>query len=120
MCCAPDSVLIKLVVSPASETLSGAHKHVLFALAQVNIRRYNTVCGPGACESQEAAKGRLQNWELQKAPIQSWSRWDTVTLAHQEEGCATLCPWSVGLADMHQASNRRSIFVRWLALCVAD
>ena len=37
-------------------------------LLQVNIRRYNTVCGPGACESQEAAKGRLQNWELQKAP----------------------------------------------------
>ena len=34
----------------------------------MNIRRYNTVCGPGACESQEAAKGRLQNWELQKAP----------------------------------------------------
>ena len=56
------------MVSPASETLSGAHKHVLFALAQVNIRRYNTVCGPGACESQEAAKGRLQNWELQKVP----------------------------------------------------
>lgn len=36
--------------------------------AQVNMRRYNTVCGPGQCEWQEAAIGRAQNWELQKRP----------------------------------------------------
>ena len=35
---------------------------------QVNIRRYNTVCGPGQCEWQEQAAGRLQNWQLQNTP----------------------------------------------------
>ena len=40
-----------------------------FALIeQVNIRRYNTVCGPGQCEWQEQAAGRLQNWQLQNTP----------------------------------------------------
>ena len=36
--------------------------------AQVNIRRYNTVCGPGQCDWQEQAAGRLQNWQLQETP----------------------------------------------------
>lgn len=35
---------------------------------QVNIRRYNVVCGPGQCEYQEGAAGTAQNWELQKDP----------------------------------------------------
>lgn len=35
---------------------------------QVNIRRYNVVCGPGQCEYQEAATGTAQNWQLQDNP----------------------------------------------------
>ena len=37
-------------------------------VSQVNIRRYNVVCGPGQCEWQEQATGRLQNWQLQESP----------------------------------------------------
>ena len=37
-------------------------------VSQVNIRRYNVVCGPGQCEWQEQATGRLQNWQLQDSP----------------------------------------------------
>ncbi len=37
-------------------------------MPQVNIRRYNVVCGPGQCEWQEQAAGRLQNWQLQEKP----------------------------------------------------
>ena len=37
-------------------------------MSQVNIRRYNVVCGTGQCEWQEQAAGRLQNWQLQEDP----------------------------------------------------
>ncbi len=42
--------------------------HTPESLAQVNMRRYNVVCGPGQCEYQEGAAGTAQNWELQKNP----------------------------------------------------